>query len=64
MSGLWGSPWRVHRADPTDLRAALPTVVPRDRERAIVLTRINLRPGNNTDLLEMLGLMEQENTNV
>lgn len=35
-----------------------------DRQRAIVITRIGLRPGNNNDLLEMLGLMEQENTNV
>jgi hypothetical protein len=59
MSGLTGSPWKVHRADPTDLRWALPTTRTFDDEKfqAIVITRIQLRAGDNQDILEALGLI-------
>lgn len=49
---VFGAPNYAHTSDREEKA--------RVKERAIVLTKIGLRPGNNNDILEMLGLIPAE----
>lgn len=55
-----------HRGYPDQFNGVIPSraVTPPSRDAAIVITRIGLRPGDNTDILEALGLIPTQASRV